>query len=100
MIPEGLAGELVGGCGDESREGGRAIPVGETQFAGGMDSAIDGGEQQILPDGEALTAFGQMPIKKVNETDALGEIVEGDDIAERGDFNGLRLRDLSLLLLK
>ena len=35
-----------------------AIPVGELQFTGGRNGAVDSGQQQVLPDGEALVALG------------------------------------------
>jgi hypothetical protein len=100
MIPEGLAGELTGGRRNEPGQRGRAIPVGEAEFADGTDGPVDGGEQQIVSDGEPLVALGQMAIEEFDESDLLSEIIESDDIAKGRDIDGLRLRRLALLLLQ
>ena len=44
MIPEVLRGQPSGIGGEETGEGGLPIPIGKVEFAGGGDSAIDGGE--------------------------------------------------------
>ena len=100
MIPEGLAGELAGSRRDKPGQRGRAIPVGEAEFADGTDGPVDGGQEQVLPDGEPLVALGQMAIEELDEPDLLSEIIESDDVAEGGDIDGLGLWRLALALLQ
>src|SRR5208283_3088176 len=85
VIPEGLAGELLGGGGQQARQRGLAIPVSKLEFARGLDSAVEGGEEEILADREPLLAFGKVAVEEFDEPDLLSEIVEGDDIAKSGD---------------
>ena len=59
MVPEVLRGKLSRIGGQEAGQDGLPVPVGELQFAGGADGAVDGGEQQVLTAGEALMAFGR-----------------------------------------
>ena len=99
VIPKGLAGELRCGGGNQTGEGGLSIPVGQLAFAGGVDGPVDGGQEQILPDGESLLAFGQMAIQEFDESDLLGQIIEGHDVAEGCDVHGLGLGNQPLLLL-
>jgi hypothetical protein len=63
VILEGLAGELLGGGENQPGQRRIAIPVGKAELAGGMNGAVDGGDQQILPYGKSLSAFGDVAIK-------------------------------------
>jgi len=58
VIPEVLGGKRSRIGRQEAGQDGLPIPVGELQFAGGADCAVDGGEQKILSWGEALMALG------------------------------------------
>src|SRR2546427_3972392 len=40
---EGLAGELVGGGGQQARQNGVVVPIGQLRLAGGMGGAVEGG---------------------------------------------------------
>ena len=69
------------------------VPVGELQFAGGGNRAVDGGQKQILPDGEALVALGRKDgIEQLEQIQTLSDVEEGGDISESGHlrFEGLR----------
>src|SRR5216683_8018919 len=98
VIPEGLAGQLLGGGGQQPGQRGGAIPIGEAELAGGMDGAIDGGEQQILADGKPLGPLGEVTVQEGDESDLLGEVVQGDDVAEGSDIDGVGLWNLALLV--
>jgi hypothetical protein len=100
MIPEGLARELASGRRHEPGQRRRAIPVGEAEFADGTDGPVDGGQQQVLSDGEPLVALGQMAIEEFDESDLLSAIREGDDVADGGDLDGLGLRGRALPLVQ
>jgi hypothetical protein len=98
MVPEGLAGKLFGTGGQEPGQRGGALPIGKAEFAGGMDGAIDGGQQQVLAHGKPLGPFGKVAIQEGDEPDLLGEVIEGDDVAEGSDVDGVGLRGLALLV--
>src|SRR5271157_306054 len=100
MIPEGLAGELTGGGGEQARERGLAVPVRKQEFTGGVDGAIEGGEEKILTDRESLVPFGKVTIQEMDEADLLGQVVKGNNITEGGNGHGMGLRDLSLLFFE
>ena len=69
------------------RQGGLPVPVGELQFAGGGNRAVDGGQQQVLPDGKTLMALGrENGIQQLDQIEALGDIEQRGDIAEGGHF--------------
>jgi len=68
---------------------GLAIPIGERSLAGGMNSAIDGRQQEILSDRQTLVAFGDMPVQEFHESDLLGEIKQRDDVGKSGNIDGL-----------
>ena len=56
-----------------------------------MDGPVDGVQQQVLAGGEALASFGDDAIDQVHQADGSGQVVEGGDIAEAGDIDGLGL---------
>ena len=89
VVPEGLAGELVGGGGQQAGQNGVVVPVGQLSLAGGMGGAVDGGQQEVLAGGEALVALGQLGIDELDQADLLGLVVERGDIAEAGQAGGL-----------
>ena len=68
------------------------VPVGELEFAGGGDGAVDGGQQQVLSDGEALVALDREEgINQSDKIEALGDIEQRGDIGESGDLGFERL---------
>src|SRR5664279_2548591 len=63
------------------------------QFAGGGNGAVDGGQEQVLPDREALVAFGRKDgIEQGDQIQALSDVEESGGIPKSGDlrFEGLR----------
>src|SRR5207244_4255184 len=94
VVPKGLAGELLGGGGQQAWQGSLAIPVGELALAGGLDGAVDGGEEQVVANGESLVAFGEVAVEEFDEADLLSKVVEGNDVTEGGDIDGLGQRCL------
>ena len=100
VIPEGLAGELPGGGREQAGEDGLAIPVGELEFTGGVNRAIEGGEEEILTDGEPLVPFGEVAVEEFDEPEVLSEVVEGDNVAKGGDGHRVGLWHLGLLFFE
>jgi hypothetical protein len=45
---------------------------------------VAGGQHQILADGEALVALGQLGVDELDQVQLLGLVPEGGDIAEAG----------------
>jgi len=87
VIPEVLRGQPGGIGGEQASESGLPIPIGELEFAGGGDGAIDGGEQEVLAAGESLVALeGKNRIQQGDETESLSDVKEGGDIAEGSDI--------------
>ena len=89
VVPEGLAGELVGGGGQQARQDGVVVPMGQLGLAGGVGGAVDGGQQQVLADREALVALGDLGIDEFDQADLAGLVKEGGDIAEAGQAGSL-----------
>src|SRR5262249_46444035 len=94
VVPKGLTGELLGRGGQQACQGGLAIPVGELAFARRLDGAVDGGEEQIAAHGESLVAFGEVAVEEIDKADLLRQVVEGNDVTESSDIDGLGLRCL------
>ena len=79
--------------GQEASQDSLPVPVGELQFAGGGNRAVDGGEEQVLPDGDALVALGREDgIEQRDEIQTLSDVEQGGGISESGHlrFEGLR----------
>jgi hypothetical protein len=89
MVPEGLAGELVGGGRNQSRKNAVAIPGKQLGFAGGMGRTVNGGQHQILSYGEALLALGHLGVNQFDQTQLGDLVVESGDISEVGNFRSL-----------
>ena len=70
-----------------------AVPVGELQLAGGRDGAVDGGQQQVLAEGESLvTLGGKDGIQQLDQIQALSDMEQGGDITESRHLSFERLR--------
>ena len=69
-----------------------AIPVGELQFAGGGNGAVDGGQEQVLADGDALAALGGKDgIEQLDQIQTLRDIEQGSDVGESSHLGFERL---------
>jgi hypothetical protein len=64
-----------------------------------LDGAIEGGEEEILADGESLVAFGEVAVDQGDQVDLLGQIEKGRDIAKSRNIDGLGLGSLVVVLL-
>lgn len=88
MVPEVLGRQSRRIGGQQAGQGGLPVPVVELQFTGGRDGAVDGGQQQILPEGEALVALGgENGIQQRDEIQALSDVEEGGDISKSGHLS-------------
>jgi len=45
VVPEGLAGELIGGGGQQARQDGAVVPMGQLGLASRVGGAVDGGQE-------------------------------------------------------
>ena len=63
----------------------------ELRLAGRAGRPIDGGQQQVLSDGQSLVPFWQVGVDELDQANLLGLIVERRDIAQAGNLRGLRL---------
>ena len=88
VVPEGLAGELVSGSGEQARQNRMVVPVGQLGFAGGVGRPIESRQQEILACGQALVALGNLGIDELDQADLLGLVVERGDIAEAAQAGG------------
>ena len=92
MIPEGLAGQLVRSGGEQASESGLLVPRGQAGFTARRDDAIDGGQQEVLADGQALLSLWQVAIDEGDQIQPRSQIEEGGDVTEGSNIDGLRLR--------
>ena len=59
MVPEALGRQHGRIGGQQTSQDRLAVPVGKVHFAGGGHRTIDGSQEQVLPGGDALVAFGR-----------------------------------------
>jgi hypothetical protein len=88
VIPEGLAGEQVGGGRKQAGEDGLLVPMGQLGLAGGTGGPIETGQEQVLADGQALIPLGKPGVDQVDQVQLEGLIVEGGEVAEGQDLGG------------
>ena len=67
-----------------------AIPAGQLGLAGGSGGAVEGGQQEVLPNREALVALGEVGVDQFHQAKPSGLVVEGGNLAEGQDFGLLR----------
>ncbi len=82
---------MVGGGGQQARQNGVVVPIGQLSLAGGMGGAVERGQQQVLADGQALVALGDLGIDEFDQADLLGLVIESGDIAEAGQAGAFGL---------
>ena len=92
VIPKSLATQLRSLDAGQPREDGFLIPVPDLCFASGGNTAVQGGNQEVLTDCGALSsAFGYMAINRSNDIELLGYVEGGDQGAELPDDGLLRI---------
>jgi hypothetical protein len=87
VIPEALRTEgLLGGFGEVPPEGGLRKPFGDGTFAFGADGAVDGGDGEILAEGEGLFSLGADLVHERNELSTPSLLPEGFGQSPLKDF--------------
>ena len=92
MVPEALGRQRGRIGGQQTSQDRLAVPVSKLHFAGGGHRTVEGSQEQILPEGEALVAFGRKDgIEQLDEIQSLSNVEKRGDITESGDlgFEGL-----------
>jgi hypothetical protein len=92
MVPEALGGQRGRIGGQQTSQDRLAVPVSKVHFAGGGHRTIDGSQEQVLPEGDALVAFGRKDgIEQLDEIQSLRNVDKSVDNSESGDlgFEGL-----------
>ncbi len=74
------------GGGQQALEYGLAIPVVERLFTGGRHTAVQSRQEHILPTGQALGTFGNMPINGADEIKFFREIPQSGKRAKLHDL--------------
>ena len=87
LVPEALAGQLLGAEVEEAAQGGAFEPGGDLRLAAGIDAAIEGGDEQVGADGWVRVAApgGDVAVDVLDQVQASGQVVQGHDGAELGD---------------
>ncbi len=92
VVPEVLRGQRGRIGRQQASQDSLAVPVGELQFAGGGNGAIDGGQEQVLPDRESLAALGRKDgIEQLDQIQTLSDVEQSGGIGESGDLGFARL---------
>ncbi len=91
-------GELVGGGGQQAGKDALAMPSGQLGLAAGSDGTVERGQQEILPDRQALVPLGELGVDEFRQAELDRLVIEDGDCAEGQDFGPLRCwRGLGLL---
>jgi len=91
MIPEALAGELFGLNGTKAGQDGGFKPGGHAGLWPWLQDAVDGSQDEIFADRDALMAFADMLVDEFADAKLLGELPKSDDGAEVADMGIKRL---------
>lgn len=92
VIPKPLATQLRSLDANQPREDGSLIPVTDLCLASGGDTAVQGGDQEVLTDCGTLSgAFGDMAVNRCNEVELLGYVEGGDQGPKLPDDGLLRI---------
>ena len=75
VVPEALAGELLGTDIEEPSQGGALEPAGHLDLAAGCDTPVHGREEQVRADGRSGAGFGDVAVDVVNQSQLLGEVM-------------------------
>ena len=85
VVPEALAGQLLGADIQEASQRGALEPAGHPDLAAGSDTPVHGGEEQVGADGGPGAGLGDVAVDVVDQLQLLGEVIQGHDGAEVGD---------------
>ena len=78
VVPKSLTGKLRQGQGQEARQDGLLIPVSHLSLTTGSDTAVEGGEEQVVADrGPLGTSLGDVTINGGNDLESLGDGEKG-----------------------
>ena len=87
MVPEALGRQRGRIGGQQTSQDRLAVPVSKVHFAGGGQRTVDGGQEQVLAEGEALVAFGRKDgIEQLDEIQSLSNVEKSGGISESGDL--------------
>ena len=103
IIPKSLAAQLRGLDADQAREDGLLIPVTDLGLTSRGDTAVEGGDEEVLTHRGALgAAFGDMAVNGSGDIELLGHVEGGGQGAEFADnrFLGIRVGESEDQLLR
>ena len=76
VVPEALAGQLLGADVQEAAQGGALEPAGDLGLAAGSDAAVEGGQEQVGADGGSGAGLGDVAVDVLDQLQAPGEVVQ------------------------
>jgi hypothetical protein len=85
VVPEALTGEVLGGDGEQTRQDGTWVPLGQLCLRAGAKGRAEGGEREVVSHGMALPPFSGMLWELGVEAEVLGDPPEGSHGAEVAD---------------
>ena len=91
VVPEALAGQLLGADIQEASQDGALEPAGHLGLAAGSDTPVHRGEKQIGADGGSGAGLGDVAVDVVDQLQLLGEVIQSHDGAEVGNDGLARL---------
>ena len=87
LVPEALTGQLLRAEVQEAPQRRALIPGGDLHLAAGIEAAIEGGDQQVVSEAGSVwpTSGGDVAVDVLDQSQALGHVVQGEHGAELGD---------------
>jgi len=93
IVPKSLAAQLRGLDPDQTREDGSLVPVSHLGLASRGDTAVEGSDEEILPNRVTLgAAFGDMAVNRRDDIELLSHMEGGHQGAELADDGVLGMR--------
>ncbi len=90
VVPKGLTGKLSGGGGQQAGQDALVVPTGQLGLAGRGGRPVECGKDEILADGQALVAFGELGVDQFRQAELVSLVIESGHVAEVEDFRLLR----------
>jgi len=88
VVPEGLAGELIGGGGQQARQDGAVVPMGQLGLASRVAARLMAAKSRYWPTRGPGHAW-DLGVDELDQADLPGLVKEGGDIAEASQADGL-----------